>query len=452
MVGNTEQRAEKTIHPKQSLLEEIKSEALKAVQTEPGICDRLGYPGHHAGIYDLEKSNGSKLYTPEGMELYDGTNFWMTLPINIAKWFGDDEILLKEIGKSALRSATISEFASPYQALFLQKISEYWPKTDRVLTYPGGTLATDALVKWMTALVKQKNDYPADQMRVIAAESAFHGRAGYPAELTRLSHKNEDWQTGWSVRMQDPVVVFDETGEILLKETQEQVKTSLEQVADAFEKNAGVAGLIIEYPFMAEGGALLVDATFMDEARSLCDTYGKVMGVDCVQMFGKGWFFPQKAAETADAIAIGKASRVPGAVLTDPTKRGFIDHAQIPGKYGATWAGLESQMLSALSIFRIIEDNNLFENGLKMSDYLYQQLKWLAESGKGLIRPRIAGTYIGFDLEEGRNRKKFVDSMRNEHNIILLPAGENAIRLSPRLDVEICELDYLLTSLESSLK
>ncbi len=452
MGGDIERRHEESLTPDQSLLKEIEREALVVVQTEPGICDRLGYPGHHPGIYDLERSSGSNLYRLDGETIYDASNFWMTLPINIEKWFGEDDNLLKAIGRAALRSPTVSEFASSYQALFLQKISEYWPKTDRVLTYPGGTLATDAVVKWIIALVKEKNNYPPDQMRVIAAESAFHGRAGYPAELTRASYKSEDWQTGWAVRIPDPIVVFDETGEILVKETQEQVKTSLEQVADAFEKNPGVAGLMTEYPIMAEGGALLIDETFMDGARSLCDIHGKVMGVDCVQMFGRGWFFPQKAMEVADAIAIGKISRVPAAVLTDQTSRGFIDHAKIPGKYGATWAGLESQVLSALSIFRIIEENNLFENGLQMTDYLYQELRWLAKSGKGIIRPRIAGTYVGFDLETSQARQKLIETMRDKHNILLLSAGDSAaVRLSPRLDVALPELDHLLTSLISSL-
>lgn len=50
-----------------------------------------------------------------------------------------------------------------------------------------------------------------------------------------------------------------------------------------------------------------------------------------------------------------------------------------------------------------------------MAGDLYKELRGMAKGGEGIIRPRIKGTYIGFDLEQN-------------------------------------ELDFLLTNLRASLK
>lgn len=102
-----------------TLLKSINEEANKVIQGDPNICDRLGYPGHYRGIYDQQKTRGNMLTTDNGEEVFDATNFWMTLPVNINKWFDNEPDLVHEIGMSALRASTISELATPQQALFL---------------------------------------------------------------------------------------------------------------------------------------------------------------------------------------------------------------------------------------------------------------------------------------------------------------------------------------------
>lgn len=462
MGGYIERRSEESL-PHQSLLEEIKSEALEVVQTEPGICDRLGYPGHHPGIYDMEKSSGSTLYKVDDKkgqkekiyddkEVYDASNFWMTYIINVDPLRYTEPDLVMELGMATLRNSTISEFATPEQALFLKNMEGLWPKASKIFTYTAGTLATDAILKWMSALIQDEQKIPHKQIRFAAAQNAFHGRAGLAAEVTRTSYKTEYCQRGIVDRIPDPIIIFDGAGEVLEKETQTRLDESLWHLEESY-RNPNVAGAIFEFPVIAEGGALMVNDKFLGRARDLSDQYRKFLGVDCVQMYARGEYIPEEAMADADAIVVGKTSKIPAALLTDPTKRGFYkDPAMIPGKFGATWAGLECQLLTNLAFTKLIEKNNLFENGLEKMDYLYQQLKWLATSGKGILQPRIAGTYAGINLENNQARNKLVETMRDKYNIILLGAGDSAIRFSLRLDTKISEVDHLLSSLESSLK
>ncbi len=433
---------------KPSLLSRLNSDATRVLASSPVVCDELGFPGHYPGIYDLEQLyRGSLFRISDKKIIYEGSSFWMTSPINVNRWFSKEEDLLEVVALSALRSGTLSEFATPYQALFLSKIKDYWPKASKILTYSAGTLATDASVKWMMSSYQSRDKLIHGVPYVVATQSAFHGRAGFANELTRVSHKTKDWQTRLALRIPDPAVIYDGAGEVLQDETEKRVGESL-YCLEKYFKNRGTAGLFIEYPVIAEGGVFIVADEFMDQAKALCLKYNKIFGVDCVQMFGKGWFFPPKAMEVADTIAIGKASRVPAAVLTDITKRGFSDPAQVPGKFGGTWVGLESQFLSGLAIFKIIEENDLLSKGLEKAEDLYKGLKDLSKQGKEILRPRIKGTYIGFDLSSKTSRDKALERLFNEHNTILLPAGETAIRISPRLDVTEPEIEFLLSKIE----
>lgn len=435
-----------------SILTSLKAQAEELIRQDPDICERLGYPGHYSGIYRLQNSKEGWVEGVDDNLLYDATSFWMTLPIDINYWFGNEKNLVREIGLAALRCGTMSEFATSCQALFLKKISEYFPRAERVLTYTAGTLAVDALVKWMFALTRYKHHLQIGNLTLVVCQNAFHGRAGYPAELTRLSQKTEDWQTGWAIRIPDPLVIYSDDGELLPEKTRERVSKSLEELERAFKRGPQVAGLLIEYPIEAEGGVLVVAKNFLEEARLLCDKYDKILAIDSVQMFGRGWPIHPKIVELADGAAIGKISRLPAAILSNLEHRGFDNTASIPGKFGATWAGLESQFLAALAIFKIIEENNLYENGKKESEYLYQQLKTMAKSGKAILRPRIAGTYTGFDLPNPGTRQRLVDVMREKYKTLLLPAGDTAIRISPRLDAKRAEIDFLLSSLEAGLR
>lgn len=382
---------------------------------------------------------------------YDATNYWMTLPLDIARQFNKNESMLADIGYAVMNASTLSEFGSVGLAALVDKLKHIWPRLHRVLTYNSGTQATDAALKWATSLVMKKNNLKPKDMKFVAVTNAFHGRCGYGIEATRSSEKTSDYQTGITLRIPDPTVVFNEIGEVLKKETEARVQESLD-VLEIYFKKPETSALIIEYPMIAEGGAIQVAPDFLLGARKLCDKYDKFLIADCVQMFGKsGSWLTKDAMKWADVIVIGKYARACATLFTNPTKRGFPDYAGISGKFGATWLGHESAILSTIAIMNVVDQGHLFDSATVVAKNFYDELKRTSYEGRGIDHPRIDGTYIGFDISAGTGgRDQLVKILQNDR-VLILPAGSKSIRFAPRLDTEQWEIDYLLEHLFTAI-
>jgi len=415
--------------------------------------DRMTVPGHFPiGFTGRRQGPFVEALDSKRKYYFDATNYWMTLPIDVGRHFGKNTKLQTNIGFSLLNAGSTSEFGSVALAAFVARMKRLWPRMNRILPFNSGTQATDAALKWAMAMVMHKNKLKPKDMKVVSLESGFHGRCGMGLEATRKSKNTEDYQTYVTPRIPNPFVVFEENGFVDMVETENNVTRALDKLTKYFAKPS-TAALIIEYPMVAEGGAEKIAPEFLIEARRLCDKHGKFLIVDCIQMFGKsGNWFPREVKQVADAICVGKYSRVCAAMLTDPTKRKFDDYAGIPGKFGATWFGHDAAMISTLAIMDVIDKNKLFVNGVKMAKKFYSELKKMTAKGMRVERPRIVGTYVGFDIRGGRDKRDKVISRLQKEGVLALPAGEVSIRFAPRLDTKEWEIEYFLEKLQNSLK
>ncbi len=435
-----------------NFIDEIRANGLKITSDHPHIADTLGNPGHHNGSFRVDLRRNGAVPDAYGNKHLDETNYWMTESIDVARWFRQDTKLLETLGLLTIAAPTISEFATPEYAAFLAMMHGFWPEAAHIFCYNGGTLATDAAAKAMVAQVMQEEGLRPQDMKIASLAHAFHGRAGWGLELTDRTPKTKDWQTDRAVRIPSPAIVFDDAGNVNEDATGKRVAVALEKLEQAFQKNAEVAGIMLEYPFQAEGGALLLPKSFLQGARILCDTYRRFLTVDAVQMAGKGYPFPPEVLENADYVAFGKFFRVCGVMAKNPARRGFReDHMATPGKYGATWAGRLADMIAAQAIVSVIDRNNLWENGRKQAQRMYKGLRKLSAGKKGVLRPRIWGAYIGFDFATKDARNAFVAKARVRHHMLFLSAGETAIRWSPRLDATASQVNHVLDVVKSIL-
>jgi 4-aminobutyrate aminotransferase len=217
-----------------------------------------------------------------------------------------------------------------------------------------------------------------------------------------------------------------------------------------------VASFIIE-PLIAEGGAMPLIPGFLDEAGRICHQNHKLLVVDAVQMWGKmgNWLSPE-VQRSADAVCVGKYSLICAALLKDPRGLGFDqDFAGKPGKFGATWQGHLSAEIATLLRMDTIEGNGMFANGVAQAEAFYDGLRQMAAEEKGVIRPRIFGSYVGFDVSStdepsAESRKNLVGNLQEE-GILILGAGETSIRFAPRLDTQKWEVDALLNHISDNL-
>lgn len=435
----------------ESFIDEIRRRGLAEISRRSQIADTLGNPGHHPGYYDFASRQNSQIRDISGNLYNDPTQYWMTEGLD-SKYFTGDKKFMEAVAIAAITSITLSEFATPEYAAFLAMMEKFWPETAHVHTYSAGTLATDNMAKAMADQVMIEEKLQPEDMKVVALNHSFHGRDGFSLETTNNKDKVGDWQTGKAIWIDSPSTVFYPTGIIDRWATDRKVDRAMEQLENAFLRNRAVAGIILEYPFQAEGGVYHIPYEFLVGARKLCDQYHRFLGLDCVQMAGKGDAFPPKSLELADYVAFGKFFKVCGVLAKDPRKRNFKEDVMAdPLKFGATWIGKLADMLVAQATISVVEKKDLWTNGKQQTHRLYENLQALALKNAGVLRPRIAGSYVGFDLETSDKRDQFKKVARETFRTFFLNAGETAIRLSPRLDVKPAEIDVVSETISETL-
>jgi 4-aminobutyrate aminotransferase len=219
-----------------------------------------------------------------------------------------------------------------------------------------------------------------------------------------------------------------------------------------------IAAFIIE-PIQGEGGYIPAPDGYFKELKKLLDKYGILLIVDEVQsgMGRTGRFF---AIEHYDiipdiiAIAKGIAGGFPlGACIA---KSGIMDWP--PGAHASTFGGNPVSCEVALKVIENLE-NGLLEHVEKLGKKVIKELeKWKKEfeivgdvRGKGLM----IGIEIVKDKKTLKKNKKKRDEIVMkcfEKGLLILPAGENTIRICPPLIITEEEMFTGLEILHRSIK
>lgn len=453
------------------LLKSILDQGRAAVKERPKYLDEVSYAGHHdIGLIDFQKSHGQYLINTAGETYLDLTAFWNTNALDPHKHpallNGD---LLEHLGRLGLSAPTASEMVSAEQAAFVKMMQTFWPQANRVFTTSTGALAVNDACWTAATIVAEKAGLQPRAMKGIVFADAFHGRHDRGADATAPTPKVSFRQIPHRlVRCPSPNISFDVFGNKLPKETKQSVEASLAAVEAACQKK-DTAYLIIEYPFQAEGGARLVDPGVLQKFHRLCQEYGKLLIVDCVQMGARVWTeladgsvspFPREVLRFADLITFGKVFRVSGFMARNPLKlaRGFTldPMAKYPERYGSTWVGGLVQMAAGQAILATVLQKKLWKNCLRQTETVHSFLTAMAHQYEGILlspRARLADTaFIGWDFADRAARDAFVKIMLADHHILFLGAGEKSIRWAPFLDMNRREIAGILKSIESGLQ
>jgi L-lysine 6-transaminase len=457
-----------------NLVEQMKRKGAEILHKDPHFLDTHSHLGHYnIGTVDYQASSGATLVTDlkEGKQLYyDATSHWMTSIINPERHPElTDPSLLSYLGKLSLETPTPSEMTTVEQAAFTQMMLDFWPEANFVFPTTAGTLAVNDACSVAADLVRAREGLAPQDMKGVAFEFAFHGRAGWGAEATHPTPKVAYRQTNRIIRCPAPTVVLDNFGNINKERTQFNLENTIYTVDQAL-RNAAVAFVIIEYPFQAEGGAQLQATRILEELNNICHQYGKILIVDCIQMGGRSWSqlqendlprtspFPNEALKYADIITFGKIFKVSGFMARDPLflSRGFSkdnNPMRDPYKLGATWTGRLSDMVAGYAIMQAILQKKLWEKGLKLTRLTLERLREMVlQYPNTLIKPRgkLDTAYLGWDFENIEMRNYFKDEM-SKQGFLVLPAGEKAIRWAPALDATDEEITDFLQAVEQSL-
>ena len=261
--------------------------------------------------------------------------------------------------------------------------------------------------------------------RVLSAEKAFHGRTSLAVEATA-----------------NPKIIapINANGHVTYLPLND-----LEAWRSELEKG-DVCAVILEC-IQGVGGIRLVEASFLQGLRELCDKYDTVLICDEIQCgYGRsGKFFAHQWLDVKpDMITVAKGicNGFPmGGVLIAPKFK------PVYGQLGTTFGGNHLGCAGALAVLDIIESEQLVENARRVGEHLMTELLKMRENpGEGqqvhITGVRGRGLMIGIELDvpykETRNRLIY------EEHVFTGCSGTHVIRLLPPLCLTMEEADEFL--------
>jgi acetylornithine/N-succinyldiaminopimelate aminotransferase len=261
------------------------------------------------------------------------------------------------------------------------------------------------------------NGHP-ERYRIISFEGAFHGRtlAGIAAG------GNEKYLEGFGPKVEG----FDQV--------------PLGDLA-ALNKMIGpdTAALIIE-PLQGEGGVRPVAPEFLRALRKLCDDKGLILIFDEIQTgIGRtGKLFAYEWLEFAPDImcvakAIGGGFPLGALLATAEAAKGMT-----VGTHGTTYGGNPLAMAVGNAALDMVLAPGFLAHVNKVANYLNQQLGALV-AGHPAIFESVRGQGLMLGLKMKIPNSEFITAAR-QAGLIVLPAGENVVRLLPPLTISEAEV------------
>lgn len=283
----------------------------------------------------------------------------------------------------------------------------------RVFFCNSGAESNDALIKLARLHGKQTSGAEGKRYTVVAAQNAFHGRTFGGMGAT----PQEKIQGGFRPMLEG--FKFGRLNDI-----------------DSFDSliDDSVSAVFME-SIQGEGGVFPAEANFLQELRALCTERNVLLMLDEVQCgIGRsGHFFAfEKSGVTPDAIGMAKGlgGGFPiGAIWVAEAYAELFE----PGSHGTTFGGSPLASAAANAVLDVIEEEHLIEQVAANSPQWHQSLSALAEKYPDQIDClRGAGYMVGLALKPEVHNLKITAAARDKQ-LLVVPAGQNVIRLLPPL-------------------
>ena len=322
---------------------------------------------------------------------------------------------------------TSNYYHIPLQEALAAKLVELSGMTN-VFFCSTGLEANEAALKLAR---KFGHDKGIERPEIVVYDKAFHGRS----IATLSATGNAKVQAGFG-----PLV-------------EGFIRVPLNNV-DALKKatagNPNVVAVFLE-AIQGEGGVNPVDVDYLRDLRKLCDEQDWLLMIDEVQC-GMGrtgkWFAHQWAGILPDVMPLAKGlgSGVPiGAVVAGPKAAKIF----ATGNHGSTFGGNPLAMRAGVETIRIMEEEGLLANAVKVGDHLKAAL--LRELGglPGLKEIRGRGLMLGAELTipcselVGRAAQK---------GLLISVTADSVIRMVPSLIMTTVEADEVVSILVPLVK
>jgi acetylornithine/N-succinyldiaminopimelate aminotransferase len=212
------------------------------------------------------------------------------------------------------------------------------------------------------------------------------------------------------------------------------------------------AGFLVE-PIQGEGGIRQATPEFLTGLRKACDEHGLLLVLDEVQCgYGRtGKFFAHELyGITPDIMAVAKGigGGFPlGACLaTEEAAKGMV-----AGTHGSTYGGNPLAMAAGEAILDVMLEEGFLENVTAMGDRLRQGLEQMIPNHDHLF-DSVRGTGLMLGLKLKSDSRAFVAFARDHHNLLLVSAGENVVRILPPLVIDESHIAECIEKLSAAAR
>ena len=214
-------------------------------------------------------------------------------------------------------------------------------------------------------------------------------------------------------------------------------------------KSGMVAGILVE-PILGEGGIKVLPDACLKGLRDLCDEHGILMMLDEVQcgvgrtgkLFAHEW-----AGVTPDIMMVAKGigGGFPlGAVLaTEDAASGMT-----AGTHGSTYGGNPLACAVGGAVMDIVADDAFLAEVNRKASLMRQRLEGLVATHPDVFES-VRGTGLMLGLKCVAVNMDVVNA-GYDHNLLVVPAADNVIRLLPALNIPDTDIATAIEKLDAA--
>lgn len=390
---------------------------------------------------DLENKYGAHNYHPLDVVLHKGEGVWvedvdgnryldcLSAYSALNQGHVHPAILAALVEQASKITLTSRAFRNDQLPLLYQELSEM-TGYENTLPMNSGAEAVETALKLARLWGYQVKKVPENRAEIIIAEGNFHGRT-----LTIISFSTE----------------------LLYKKDFGPFTPGFITVkygdADDLERaiTPNTVAVMLE-PIQGEGGVIIPPAGYLKRVSQICKQNHVLFIADEIQTgLGRtGKLFACDHEDVRpDIMIIGKAlggGFFPvSAILADRA----IMHLFTPGTHGSTFGGNPLGAAVARAALRVIREEKLVENSVKMGEYLLEQLTEISSPHVKEVRGK--GLLIGVELKpEVGGARRFCEALK-VRGILAKETHQHVIRFAPPLIIDQATLDWALPKIRETL-
>ena len=214
------------------------------------------------------------------------------------------------------------------------------------------------------------------------------------------------------------------------------------------------AGFMVE-TIQGEGGVSVGSPEFIQGLRKACDEHGLLLILDEVQCgygrTGKMWAYEHYGIEPdimSVAKGIGGGFPLGACLATEKAAKGMVI-----GTHGSTYGGNPLAMAAGQAVLDVMLADGFLENVTTMGERLRGALEQMIPNYDHVFEGvRGKGLMLGLKLKAGVEPREFVAYARDNHNLLLVAAGENVVRILPPLVIEDAHVTECIEKLSDAAR